>query len=331
MNRLMTRRTALTVALLATATATWAANTATQDPTTYPDKAIRLVVPTPPGGGGDSVARLIASALTDALKHPVYVDNRPGASGALAGREVVKAPGDGYTLLLGITTLVQAPAVGLPVPYNYATDLVPIAMIAKSTNVLVVNVSSKVTSVADLVRSGGSPSRPRTYGSWGNGSTAHFMGERFKLDTGVAATHIPYKGASPMMTDLLSGSIDFAFPDVASASPLLKSERIRVLAVTGDHRLPALPNVPTMAELGYKGFALGGWFGLFAPKGTPRPVVERLAREVAVAVTRGSIAGSLQGLNLEPSVMGTTAFGKFIKEDAQRWASIARSAQMHAE
>ena len=170
-----------------------------------------------------------------------------------------------------------------------------------------------------------------SYGSWGNGSTGHFMGDLFARQTRTQPTHVPYKGAAPMMNDLLGGTIDFAFPDIGSAQPHLKSDRIQLLAVTGDKRLTSLPEVPTMDELGVKGFDFGGWFALFAPKGTPSSVVETLSTQVAAAVEDREVHARLLAMDMDPVGNSGKEFARFLHEDLGRWARMAKESDIKAD
>ncbi|HVL08730.1 MAG TPA: tripartite tricarboxylate transporter substrate binding protein [Burkholderiaceae bacterium] len=298
----------------------------------YPDKPIRLIVSSAAGGGADTVARLMAKKIGEALKQPVVVENRPGASGVVAANAVLGAPADGYTLLLGFTTMAQVPATTqIPLSYNPEKDFIPVSLIAKSWNVLFVNRKTNAKTIQELVAGMKANPRQYSYGSYGNGSTGHFMGALFAQQTKTEPSHVPYKGAAPMMTDLLAGVVSFAFPDIGSALPHIKSDRVQALAVTSSKRLTSLPDVPTMAELGIKGFDFGGWFGLFAPKGTPQAIVDVLSAQSMAAVKDREVQAKLVSMDLDPVGSNSKEFATFFHADMAKWAKIAKDANIKAE
>lgn len=323
----------LSVFFMTVLLASWLTPAMAQDTTAWPSRPIRLIVASAAGGGADTVARILAQDLSNSLKQPVVVENRAGGSGVIAANALLSAPKDGYTFLLGFTTMSQYPAIATtPIPYHPDADFVPISLIAKSSNVLVVNHSkAPVDGVPELVAAIKAQPQAFSYGSYGNGSTGHFLGALFSAETHTNAQHIAYKGAAPLMSDLLGGTISFAFPDIGSALPHLKSDRLRVLAVTSEKRLASMPDVPTMAELGYKGFNLGAWFGVFAAKGTPAPIVEALSARVAAAVRDPEINARLVGMNLEPVGSNGKDFARFFREDLKRWSTLASRMQIRAE
>ncbi|MCA0239948.1 MAG: tripartite tricarboxylate transporter substrate binding protein [Proteobacteria bacterium] len=320
----------LACSLLGTA----AAPAQAQPQTTVPcaDKAIRFIVSTSAGGGADLVARALAKKLSDHTKQTIVIENKPGASGILAGTTVLGAPANGCTFLFGITTMAQWPAVATnPAPYDAEKDFIPVSLVARSSNLLIASRQSGVNTLQDLVKLLKSQDRRATYGSWGNGSTAHFMGELFARETGTHPVHVPYKGGAPMMSDLLGGVITFAFADVGSAQAHLKSDRLHVLGATGTSRLPSLPQLPTLAEQGIKGLDFGGWFGLFAAKGTPMPAVDALAGQVAAAVRSPELRSQLVEMNLDPVGSTSAEFKRFFAEDSARWQQIAKAHAIKAE
>lgn len=298
----------------------------------WPTQPIRLIVSSAAGGGADSVARLVGQHVSMAIKQPVVVENRAGASGVLAANAVLSAPADGNTFLFGFTTMAQLPATSAtPLPFNVERDFIPVSLVAKSANVLMVSRGAEVSSVAQLFAAAKADPKRFSYGSYGNGSTGHFLGAQFAEVAQAHLTHIPYKGAAPMLNDMLGGVLPFAFPDVGSAIPHLNSDRVRLLAVTGDKRLSSLPQVPTMEELGYKGFSLGAWFGVFAAKGTPAVAVKGLSERIAAALAEPDVQAKLKGWNLEPVGSSPDAFAKFFSADLKSWADLARKANIRAE
>lgn len=299
----------------------------------WPARPIRFIVPSAAGGGADTVARLLAQHIGGALKQPIVVENRAGGSGVIAGNAVLGAPADGYTFMLGFTTMSQLPATStIKLPYQVDRDFIPVSLVARSSNVLVVNRGSvDVDSVKALVEALRASPQKYSYGSYGNGSTGHFLGAQFLQETKTNAQHVPYKGAAPMMSDLLAGVVSFAFPDIGSALPHLNSDRVRVLAVTGDKRMATLPQIPTMAELGYQGFNLGAWFGLFAAKGTPDAIVQDMAAQIAQAVKAPDVRSKLVGMNLDPVGSDPKTFATFFQTDLQRWADLANKADIRTD
>lgn len=297
----------------------------------YPQQAVRLVVSTAPGGGGDMIARIFADGLSKELKQPVVVENKPGASGLIATTSVLRSAPDGYTLLLAITTYTQLPAIQKSVPYDSMSDFIPLSLITRSSGVLLVNRKVGVKSVAELVAAVAANPTGFNFGSWGNGSTAHFMGELFNLKTNNRVAHVAYKGSGPMLTDLLAGVISFAFTDIGAAQAHLESDRVKPLAVLGNRRLDSLPHVPTMAEAGLDGFDVSGWVGLLAPKGTPAEIVAVLERASVAAGKNPAVRQRLTDLSLDPVGSNSEEFASYLRKDMAAWATIAEKAGMKAE
>jgi len=267
-----------------------------------------------------------------ATKQPVIVENRAGASGLLAANAVLAAPANGTTFLFGFTTMAQLPATATaPLPFNVEHDFIPVSLVAKSSNVLMVSRETGVTSVAQLVNAVKTDPKQYSYGSYGNGSTGHFLGAQFAEVLQSNLTHIPYKGASLMLNDMLGGAVPIAFPDIGSAIPHMNSDRVRILAVTGDKRISSLPEVPTMEELGFKGFSLGAWFGVFAPKGTPAIAVQGFSEQITAALAAPDVQAKLKGWNLEPVGSSPDSFAKFFSADIKGWTELARKANIRAE
>ena len=246
----------------------------------YPAKPIRVIVPYAPGGATDILGRMVGAKLQESWGQTVIVENRPGASGVLGNDLVAKSAPDGYTVLLGITAIVQS-ATLMKLPYDPYKDLIPVTQLAVSTSLLAVPAATPVKSMAEYVALIKSQPGKHGYGSYGNGTSAHIQGELFKSQAGVDMAHVPYKGSAPMLNDLLGSQLSAAFLDVGSSRGQLKAGSLKALAVTGTERLKMLPDVPTFAELGYKNFEPRGWFGYFLPAGTPAPVVAKLAAELA--------------------------------------------------
>ena len=247
----------------------------------YPNHSIRLVVPFPAGGTTDILARDVAKRLTDTLGQPVVVDNRPGAAGNIGADLVAKAAPDGYTLLMGtVGTHAINSSLYAKMPYDHVKDFVPVVLVAGVPNVLVVNPSVPVNSVADLIKLAKAKPGSINFASSGSGTSIHLSGELFKTMAGVDITHVPYKGSSPALADLMGGQVQIMFDNLPSSLALIRSGKLRAVAVTSLKRAPALPDVPTVAESGLPGFEASSWFGILAPAGTPAPIVAKLNAEV---------------------------------------------------
>ena len=296
-----------------------------QDP--YPSKPIRVIVPYPAGGGTDMIARLIGTQLSLRLGQPVVVENKPGASGILGNDIVAKAPGDGYTILMGITAVVQIPALYKKVPYKLS-DLAPVSQIAKSADLLMVPQSTGVTTLQQFVDKAKATPGALNYGSYGNATSSHMNGERFKQKAGIDITHIPYQGSGPEVAALLGGQVTLAFVDATAAYPHIKSDRVNILAVTGSQRHPALPEVPTMTESGYPGLEANGWFGMFAPASTPKAIIDKLGTEVSSIVKSPELNKRLTEMGLIPVGSMPDDFKEQVDKDAAHWKSVAEAAKI---
>ncbi|MGZ5115653.1 MAG: Bug family tripartite tricarboxylate transporter substrate binding protein [Burkholderiales bacterium] len=245
----------------------------------YPAKPVRVLVPQAPGGGNDTIARLVAQRLSQTLKQQVVVDNRAGAGGMIAAETVAKAPPDGYTLLLGnVATMTIIPNVQKKVPYDPFKDFEPVSLIASAPLLVVVHPSLPVTTVKQLIALAKAKPGQLNYASNGVGSSTHLATELFKVMTATDMTHVPYKGLSPATTDLLSGQVQVMFSSAVAMLPHVKSGRMRALAMTGASRSKAIPDIPTVAEAGVRDYEAGSWYGILAPAGTDRAIVDLLAR-----------------------------------------------------
>lgn len=242
----------------------------------FPSRPLRLVVPFPAGGGTDTVARAIAEGLTRELGQPVVVENRPGAGTVVGNDFVAKSQPDGYTLLLNTSAVAIVPSLYPKLPYSTETGLAPIMIAGRAPNVVVVRADSPITSAADLLRRARAQPGRLSYGSAGNGTSTHLSAELLKVMANVFVIHVPYRGATPMVTDLLGAQIDMGFGTLPSVAPFLASGKLRALAVTGSKRSALLPDVPTFAEAGVAGYEADGWYGLFVPGTTPMPMRQQL-------------------------------------------------------
>lgn len=295
----------------------------------YPSKPIRLVVPYPAGGGTDTVGRMIGQRLAEAWGQPVVVDNKPGASGMLGNDTVAKAAPDGYTVLLAITALIQSPSLYKRMPYDVNKDFTPVSLIAKSSDLFVVPNRVPASTLREFIAL--AKAGKLSYGSYGNGTSSHLHGELLRQQTGVELTHIPYKGAAPLLNDLLGGQVDSAFVDVTSAYPYLTSGKFKILGITGTQRYKAIPNVPTFAEQGLPGFEPSGWFALFLPANAPKDVTSRMATEVARIVKQPEISQKLAGMGLQPVGSAPQELAAVVSGDMPKWAKIVQDAHIQLD
>ena len=291
----------------------------------YPNKPIRLVVPFPPGGPTDVMARLIAQRLSSTLGS-VILENKAGAGGTIGTKAVAAAEPDGYNLLFGGTsTLAINPAVYKDLRYDPVTSFAPVAMVSTSPFVLVVHPSVPVHTVDELVRYAKANPGKVNFGSAGVGTTPHLAGELFKSLTGVDVVHVPYKGGGPVLTDLVAGQIQMTFELTAVLLPLIRAGKLRALAVATEERNPDLPEVPTMIESGVPGCLVSSWFGIVGPAGMPLHVIDRLNLEINRGLRSAEIVASLAQLGSQPKIGTAQEFATLIATEAQRWRSVAKS------
>ncbi len=298
----------------------------------FPQRAVHLIVPFPPGGSTDIVARAIAQAMSDGFGQPVIIDNRPGAGGSIGVEAAVRAPADGYTLVMGhIGTLAVNPALYAHLPYDPLRDLAPIDLIALVPNILVVHPSLPASTVQELVALLRARPGAYSYASGGAGSAAHLAVEYFKLVTGTDIVHVPYKGTGPAMTDLLGGQVALTMTGLPPLAPQIRAGRVRALAVAGNQRLAQMPNLPTVAESGYPGFAATQWYGLLAPAGTPAAVIDRLHAEVVRSLALPAVRMRLEAEGAEPVDSSPARFAAFIRAEIERWGKVVRDARIRAD
>jgi len=299
----------------------------------YPSKPIRLVVPYPPGGPLDIMARAIGQKLTEAWHQPVVVDNRAGAGGNIGADLVAKSPADGYTLLMGaVATHAINPTLYAKIPYDPVKDFAPVALVAQVPNILVVNPAVPAKSVKELVELARAKPGYLNFGSGSTGSTGHLAGELFKTMAGVQMVHIPYKGGAPAMADLLAGQVQLMFDNLANALPNVRAGRLRALAVTTLARSPAMPDLPTMAESGLPGFDLTTWFGLMVPAGTPPEIVVKLNAEIVRALNAKDMRERLEKMGAEPPANNTPEhFAAFIRAEAGKYAKVVKDSGAKVE
>jgi tripartite-type tricarboxylate transporter receptor subunit TctC len=298
----------------------------------YPSKPIRFVIPYPAGGGTDIIGRMVGAKLTDAWGQQVVVENRVGASGIVGNDFVAKAPADGYTVLIGITTLVQMPHLNSKLPYDVFRDFTPVAQLALSSNLFAVPADSPAKNLKDFIaQAKAQPARFGSYGTYGAGTTSHLHGELFNLQTGLKLTHVPYKGGAPLATDIMGGQVPLGFLDLTSARPHIASGRMRFLAISGSKRYAALAEVPTFAEQGLKDFEAAGWFAMFLPANAPRDVATKLGNETARILKLPDVAARINDIGLQQADATLDAFAAVMKRDYEVWGRIVRDARIKLE
>jgi tripartite-type tricarboxylate transporter receptor subunit TctC len=325
----LTRRTLITAAALSP----WAAAQAQAQSSGWPTKAVRIVVPFAAGGTTDILARALAPELQRVFGQPFVVDNKPGAGGNNGAAEVAKSPGDGYTLLMGtVGTHAINPSLYPKMPYDAVKDFAPVTLVAGVPNVLVINPASaqkyNVSSVLDLIKALKANPGRLNMASSGNGTSIHLSGELFKSMTRTFMLHLPYRGSGPALIDLLAGNVDLMFDNLPSAIAHIKSGRLKALAVTSAARSGALPEVPTVEEVGgplLKGYEASSWFGLLAPAGSPADVVGRVQQETAKALALPSIKERLLAQGAIPSGMLPAQFERFIAAETEKWARVVKA------
>jgi tripartite-type tricarboxylate transporter receptor subunit TctC len=297
----------------------------------FPSRPVRILVGSAPGGGLDVSARTLSDALAAALGQSVVVDNRPGAAGSLAGRILSTSAADGHTICLGaIGNFAVNYFLYKDIGYHPLKDIAPITGIADATNILVVHPAVPATSVKELLRLSSSQ-KGLTYGSSGTGNAGHLAGELMAALTKADLVHIPYKGGGPAMIDLLGGRITMIFASPSTALPHIKSGKIRALAVTTAKRSVIVPELPTIAEAGVPGFDVNNWYGMAAPAGTPRAVIERLNRDLVAILKSAEINRQFIEQGIEPAPSSPEAFGKFIRAEFEKWGRLLKAAKVVAE
>lgn len=291
----------------------------------WPSKPISLVVPFPSGGTTDVLARSLAERLTQALGQPVIVENKPGAGATIGADQVAKSRPDGHTLLMGAVHHTIATSVYKKLNYDFQKHFVPITTVALVPNVLVVNASTPAKNVGEFLALLKAKPELGVYGSNGNGTAQHLIGTQFQATTGVALTHVPYRGSGPLVTDLLGGQIALSFDTLTPVLPHLKSGKLRPLAVTTATRSPALPEVPTLQEAGLKDFNIGTWFGVLAPAGTPKEVVARLNAEMVKVIRSPEFGKRMQDIGAQPIGNSSEDMARQIREETEKFAALVKT------
>lgn len=296
----------------------------------WPARPIRLVVPFPPGGLIDNMARLVGNRLAQELGQPVVIDNKPGAGGNVGAAEAARATADGYTLLMASPALTISPAIYKNLPYQ-PSQLAPVALLGRVPNVLLVNPASGIGKVQDLISRAKAKPGQLNYASNGNGTSLHLSAELFKRRSETFITHVPYRGAAAAITALLSGEVDMMFDNLPSAIGQIQSGKLRALAVTTAQRSTALPDVPTLAEAGMDGFNVSAWFGVAAPAGLPAPVATRLADALQKVVQQPEVAAAMQRQGADPAFMDAASAAAALNADAAQWKQVAAFAKIQLD
>jgi tripartite-type tricarboxylate transporter receptor subunit TctC len=298
---------------------------------TYPDRIIKIVVPFAPGGGTDVIARTLAQEMAGNLGVSVVIENKPGAGTIIGTQAVAVSEPDGYTLLMGTFSHAVNASLNSKMPYDPHRDFAPVALVARSFNLVVVNPKSSIKSIADLIAAAKAEPEKLSYGTFGIGTSAHLAGELFKDMAKVNLTTVPYKGAAPAITDLIGGQIQVMFTTVASAAALVEAGQLRALAVTSAERSPAFPQLPTVSEAGVPGYAAESWYGLFAPAKTPPDIVDRLNKSAALAVQ--SEAFKKLGVNegLVMIAQPPQELDRYLRGEEARWRKVIEDAGIKVE
>ncbi|MFC5521822.1 tripartite tricarboxylate transporter substrate binding protein [Polaromonas jejuensis] len=325
--KFVTRRAAAGMVLALAALATAGAATAQG----FPSRAVKIVVPYPPGGTNDSVARVLAQRLGDRLGQLFIVENKAGASGNLGAEFVARAPADGYTLILVTMGHTIHPSLYKNLRYNIRTDLAPITSLTSGPALLMVNPSLGINSLKDLIARAKAKPGELNFSSAGNGSSTHLATEYLSSQAGVKMTHIPFNGSAPAMMDVIAGNSQVVMDMMFSATPQVKGGKLKAIAQTGARRSPAMPDVPTVAESGLPGFDVSVWNGLMAPAGTPKDVIAKLNAEIKRELESPEFKERLAAQGYEPAWSTPEQFGKLIASDIERWARVVKTSGAKAE
>jgi tripartite-type tricarboxylate transporter receptor subunit TctC len=297
----------------------------------FPEKPLRIIVPFAPGGGTDLITRTIADGMSKDLGQPVIVENKPGGGTVIGTDMVAKSPADGYTLVMATFAHAVNPGLQPKLPYSTEKAFAPVVLIGRSPNVLVVRPDRPYKTVKELIAAAKANPGKLTFGSQGNGTSAHLAGELFKSLAKVDMIHVPYRGAGPALTDLLGGQIDMMFATAAAVGSFVESGKLHAVAVTTSERSPAWANVPTIAESGLPAYAAESWYGLYAPAGTPREIVLRLNAAVKRAVQTDTFRKRIQGEGLSTSVGTPEELDQYVRGEEARWRKVVKEENITAD
>ena len=328
MKRTFIQQTLALAVLAAVGTPVWAQD----DASNWPNKPVKWVVPFPPGGAMDAIARTLGEVASRKLGQPFIVENKAGAGGNIGADYVAKQPADGYTLMITSIGMATNGALYNKLSYNPIKDFAPVSLLAVVPNVLVVSPHQKdIKSAKDLVAKAQQNPDKLTYASAGNGTSIHLAGANFTALTGVKMLHIPYRGSGPAITDLLGGQVDVMFDSITSARPHIQAGKLKALGVTTKTRSTSLPDVPTLAEAGITGYEVSPWFAAFMPAGTPPAIVEKLGKTLNEAMTDPEVKKRLDFIGAEPIGSTPQALGQHLKAETERWTALIKSAGITAD
>ncbi|WP_454727369.1 MULTISPECIES: tripartite tricarboxylate transporter substrate binding protein [Cupriavidus] len=329
-SRAFPRRTRLLAAAAALAAGLLCAGTpALAD--TWPAKPIQLLIPYPPGGSADLLARPVAAKLQERLGQPVVLDYRPGAGGTIASQQLARARPDGYTLIVVLAAHAINASLYPKLPYDTRKDFAPVSLVANLPLILAGSASLKAKTVPELIAQARAEPGKLTFGSAGNGNTGHLAGELFDSLAGVKMTHVPYKGSSQVVNAMLAGEVQLTFDSISTTMPHVRSGRLHALAVTSGKRATLAPEVPTLAEAGVPGFDINGWYAVLAPAGTPPAIVERLSKDIAAVLTQPELRANLAANGYEPVGSTPAALGAHIDAEIARWSKVVKDSGARLE
>ena len=297
----------------------------------YPSRPVHLVIAAAPGGSTDILGRVFAQRLAERLGQPFVPENRGGGGGAVAAEYVAKSAADGYTLLMSNDQLVISAAAGANVPYEPFKDFAPIAVVARGPVVLGVHPALPARSVAELVALAKANPRKYAFSSCGNGTVLHLAGELLNLQAGIDLVHVPYRGCAPAMADAVAGQVPIFFTVLGNAAAFERNGKVRLLGVATTQRISSHPDLPTIAESGFPDYNAYPWFGMLAPAGTPREIIQRLAAEIAASVAVREVSERIRGFSLEPTPLGPEGLAELMKSDYDKWRRVVRAAHIKVE
>jgi tripartite-type tricarboxylate transporter receptor subunit TctC len=298
---------------------------------TYPNRPVRFILPFPPGGGTDILGRLIAEKLSAALGQPVVIESRGGAGGNVGAEAAARSAPDGYTILLAAPSLAISVSLYSKLNYDVLKDLAPIALVAAVPNVMVTHPSVKAQNLAEFIALAKSQPGKMNFGSGGSGTSNHLAGELFNNVAGVKLVHVPYKGVNLAMNDVLAGNVQLVVMGIPAAAPHIKAGKLRALGLLAKERSASLPDVPTVAEAGLANFEVTTWYGVLAPAGTPRPVINRLNTELVRIMHSPDLKDRLAALATDPLTSTPDEFGEFIRQEIVKWGRVVRDAGLKAD